>query len=124
MSAAGQTKDGIGLLFSDHQRFRSLMKDYISATEPSAKRAVVETLIREIVPHSSAEERVVYPLLKALPNGKAGADRHYMDDTVNLQIMEFLGKIDPAADWELYDRKGVGAEHRSKAAWGAEGPRQ
>ena len=107
-SPAAQKKDGISLLFADHQRFRSLIKDYTSAAEPSAKHAVIDTLIREVVPHSSAEERVVYPLLKSLPSGKVVLDRHYLDDTVNLQLMEFLQKMDPAADWELYDRKGGG----------------
>ena len=64
----------------------------------------MESLIREIVPHASAEERHVYPLLKALPHGQAVTDRHYLDDTLNLELMEFLEKMDPLADWGLYDR--------------------
>ena len=108
-AAVAQQKDGIALLFADHQRFRNLFKEYESTTEPAAKRAIVESLIREIVPHASAEERHVYPLLKALPHGQTVTDRHYLDDTVNLELMEFLEKMDPLADWGLYDRYGSAA---------------
>ncbi|MGW3495948.1 hemerythrin domain-containing protein [Streptomyces sp. NPDC001020] len=69
--------DAIELLKHDHRMVEQLFRDYHSAASDHQRRAVVETLIRELSKHAALEELMFYPLArKVLPNSGQEIDEH------------------------------------------------
>ncbi|MFF4213073.1 hemerythrin domain-containing protein [Streptomyces sp. NPDC001796] len=56
--------DAIELLMHDHRMVEQLFRDYHAAASAAQRRAVVETLVRELSKHAALEELMVYPLAK------------------------------------------------------------
>lgn len=53
--------DAIALLSSDHRKIRLLFGEYRTADTDRRRRAVADTVIRELSKHVAAEEAVFYP---------------------------------------------------------------
>ncbi|MGP3975733.1 hemerythrin domain-containing protein [Streptomyces sp. 8N114] len=69
--------DAIELLKHDHRMVEQLFRDYRGAASARQRRAVVETVIRELSKHAAIEELMVYPLArKVLADGQQEIEEH------------------------------------------------
>lgn len=69
--------DAIELLKHDHRMIEQLFRDYGIAASGAQRRAVVETLVRELSKHAALEELMVYPLARrVLPDGEGEIQEH------------------------------------------------
>ncbi|MEU5832631.1 hemerythrin domain-containing protein [Streptomyces diacarni] len=69
--------DAIELLKHDHRMVEQLFRDYRAAASARQRRAVVETLVRELSKHAALEELMVYPLAKkVLADGQQEIGEH------------------------------------------------
>eukprot|EP00456_Euglypha_rotunda_P027230 TRINITY_DN21785_c0_g1_i5.p1 TRINITY_DN21785_c0_g1~~TRINITY_DN21785_c0_g1_i5.p1 ORF type:complete len:212 (-),score=11.48 TRINITY_DN21785_c0_g1_i5:132-767(-) len=102
-------KDPFGLLVKDHENVKTLYKKWEGASSNLEKRKVVNEMIREVVIHSSAEERFIYPLItKAKVGGNDGNlyfQRHATDHQTVKEILYFLDNNNPNSEqeWKLYN---------------------
>lgn len=102
-------KDGFTLIYDDHERVKNLFSDWRKASTNVEKKAVIKTIIREVVSHATSEERYVYPLIK---EEKIGGDgelfyaRNLLDDQINKELLYFLDSQEPKteAEWTLYNQ--------------------
>ena len=58
--------DAIDLLKEDHERIRNGLEHYAKTTDPAGKDKLVEQLLLEFQIHSSLEEEIFYPAIRAL----------------------------------------------------------
>lgn len=69
--------DAIELLNHDHRMIEQLFRDYRAAASDTQRRAVAETLVRELSKHAALEELMVYPLARrVLPDGGGKIQEH------------------------------------------------
>ncbi|MFI8850869.1 hemerythrin domain-containing protein [Streptomyces sp. NPDC053499] len=91
--------DAIELLKHDHRMVEQLFRDYRAAASARQRRAVVETVVRELSKHAAVEELLVYPLArKVLPDGQQEIDEHLSEHMGVKQTLLALDKL-PTADW-------------------------
>lgn len=75
MSEMQQDADVVDVLTSDHGEMTELIGQIWLEQDPDRKRDLADTLIREIVRHSVAEEMYVYPAMREhLPDGDEAVD--------------------------------------------------
>jgi hemerythrin superfamily protein len=61
----------ITLLTNDHRKVERLFERYRSEPRPETKRRTLETITRDLSMHMTAEEQVLYPLLRrTIPDGE------------------------------------------------------
>jgi hemerythrin-like domain-containing protein len=95
---AGDT-DALALLERDHRRVKDLLKRGEDTTERAAqgRTALLDTLSAELTVHEMIEEKVLYPALKAHPEGKdlalEGYQEHHVADVLIKELHE-LAKDD------------------------------
>lgn len=80
--------DAIALLEADHRRLEDLLKQGEDSTERAVKgrRELLETLVSELEAHELIEETILYPALKAHPEGRdivlEGFEEHHVADLI------------------------------------------
>jgi hemerythrin-like domain-containing protein len=80
--------DPIVLLETDHRRFEDLLKQGEATTERAVKRRtdLLATLTAELNVHELIEEKILYPALKAHPQGRdivlEGYQEHHVADLI------------------------------------------
>jgi hemerythrin superfamily protein len=90
--------DAIDLLTHDHRMVEQLFRDYRAAASARQRRAVVETVIRELSKHAALEELMVYPTArKALPDGQQEIDEHLAEHMGVKKLLLTLDQL-PTAD--------------------------
>ncbi|MGI5347897.1 hemerythrin domain-containing protein [Streptomyces sp. CA-250714] len=90
--------DAIDVLEHDHRMVEQLFRDYHAAASARQRRAVVETLIRELSKHAALEELMVYPLArKVLPDGQQDVDEHLAEHMGVKKTLFALDRL-PTAD--------------------------
>ncbi|WP_055491129.1 hemerythrin domain-containing protein [Streptomyces sp. TP-A0356] len=90
--------DAIELLKHDHRKVEQLFRDYHAAADGTQRRAVVETLIRELSRHAALEELMLYPLAKkVLPGGAHEIHRYLAEHKAAKETLLALDKL-PADD--------------------------
>jgi hypothetical protein len=78
--------DALALLERDHRRLQDLLKQGEDTTEGAAPRrtALLDTITAELTVHEMIEEKILYPALKAHPQGKdlalEGYQEHHVAD--------------------------------------------
>jgi hemerythrin superfamily protein len=74
-SSASET-DILDTLKKEHDEVKALLLDLQEAETPSARRALVRKIKMALVPHTKAEEKVVYDAVLALRDKDAQTDGH------------------------------------------------
>ncbi|KAG2489282.1 hypothetical protein HYH03_012302 [Edaphochlamys debaryana] len=84
-------EDGLAAIVQDHQVIRTLFFRCDNSRSPPERLAAVRDLVHHVSRHASAEERTLYPLV--------------MDDTVNKQLLHYLGSHAPSGpeQWAVLD---------------------
>lgn len=91
--------DAIELLTEDHRTVETLFEKIEATEAPAEKHELVQEAIKELVIHSSIEERVLYPVIReALPDGDGLIDEHIGDHAEVEKLLDELDKADPTAD--------------------------
>jgi len=107
-TAARKTKDGLAHLVEEHNEVKSLFKGFDKKYEIKdyeGMKAVVKQIILKLSKHSSAEEQLVYDLIKKkLPHGEMHYNRNTTDEQLHKEIMALLETMDPMHDADLYQR--------------------
>jgi hemerythrin-like domain-containing protein len=94
--------DAIALLEADHRRFEDLLKQGEDTTERAVKgrRQLLKTLTAELNAHELIEEKILYPALKAHPEGRdivlEGFQEHHVAD---LLVRELRDVSKSAEEW-------------------------
>ncbi|MET9857747.1 hemerythrin domain-containing protein [Streptomyces smyrnaeus] len=90
--------DAIELLKHDHRMVEQLFRDYRGAASARQRRAVVETVIRELSKHAAVEELMIYPLARqVLPDGQQEIDEHLAEHMGVKKTLLALDQL-PTAD--------------------------
>lgn len=93
------TKDGIALLVEQHEEVKRAFTKLATA-KAAERRETFETIVRTLAVHETAEEEIVYPLVrKHLPDGDALADARIAEEDAakkTLAELEKMGVDDPA----------------------------
>src|SRR5205807_6128513 len=83
--------DVIELLEHDHREVEQMFAEYEQATDPGAKRSIVEKIIIELVRHSEAEEQAVYPMIRShIDNGDAIVEHEIDEHSQAERLMKSL----------------------------------
>ena len=94
--------DAIALLEADHRRLEELLKQGEETSERAAKsrRELLETITSELNVHELIEEKILYPALKAHPEGRdivlEGFEEHHVAD---LLVKELRALRVSAEEW-------------------------
>lgn len=99
--------DAVELLKQDHENVKKLLKQYdeMPDGQPERKRALAETIIRELMVHERIEEEIFYPAFKAGADSEGkeliaeSKEEHHVVDL----IIEELQAVD--LDDEQFDAK-------------------
>ncbi|WP_369208290.1 hemerythrin domain-containing protein [Streptomyces sp. PU-14G] len=95
--------DAIELLKHDHRMVEQLFRDYHAAASARQRRAVVETLVRELSKHAALEELMVYPLAKkVLADGQQEIEEHLAEHMGVKKTLLALDKLPSAGDAGTY----------------------
>src|SRR4051812_16466642 len=98
MATERQQQDVVELLVSQHNSVRALVERTKAAT-PSQRREHFEALIRLLAVHETAEEEVVYPVVRRrVPDGEAIAVARLAEEDQAKKALSGLEKVDPAND--------------------------
>ncbi|MBO8195265.1 hemerythrin domain-containing protein [Streptomyces oryzae] len=90
--------DAIELLTHDHRMVEQLFRDYRGAASARQRRAVVETVIRELSKHAAVEELLVYPLArKVMADGQQEIDEQLAEHMGVKKTLLALDQL-PTAD--------------------------
>jgi hemerythrin-like domain-containing protein len=91
--------DALALLERDHRRFEDLLKQGEETTERArqGRTALLDTITSELTVHEMIEEKVLYPALKAHPQGRdlalEGYQEHHVADLLVKELHD-LAKDD------------------------------
>jgi hemerythrin-like domain-containing protein len=97
--------DALALLERDHRRFEDLLKQGEDTTARAAHRrtSLLDTITAELTVHEMIEEKVLYPALKAHPQGQDLALEGYQEHHVADLLLEELHDL--ARDDERWGAK-------------------
>jgi hemerythrin superfamily protein len=89
--------DLIDVLVADHRAVEELFTELQSPTVDASRRAELrDRVIAELVRHSAAEERYLYPTARAaLPGGDALADREQAEHAAAEPVIRALASVAP-----------------------------
>ncbi len=86
--------DALAMLERDHRRVQALLKQGEDTTAQAVQRRteLLETITRELTIHEALEEKILYPALKAHPEGKdlalEGYQEHHVADVLLKELHE------------------------------------
>ncbi|TDB74384.1 hemerythrin domain-containing protein [Actinomadura sp. KC216] len=92
-------RDVIQVLTHDHREVEEMFDELSEATDPDARRRIVNDITIELVRHSVAEEMYLYPAVRELvPGGDELADKEISEHAEVERILKELERADPAHD--------------------------
>jgi hypothetical protein len=97
-----ETADILETLKKEHDEVRDLLEDLVDADTPAQRRALVQKIKAALVPHTKAEEKVVYDAVIALRDKDAQMDGHegYLEHACAAKTLQRLEAITNAASPE------------------------
>jgi hypothetical protein len=100
--AAPEERDILDTLKAEHDEVKDLLSQLQEADGAAERRSLVEKIKQALVPHTKAEEKVVYDAVIALKDKDAQIDGHegYLEHEWASKTLERLGKITPATSPE------------------------
>jgi Hemerythrin HHE cation binding domain len=95
-------QDLLDTLKTEHEEVKALLEDLESADTAPQRRALVQKIKLALVPHSKAEEKVLYAALIALKDKDAQVDGHEgsIEHDLVAKTLQKLGAITPATSPE------------------------
>jgi hemerythrin-like domain-containing protein len=88
----------ISVLIGDHRRLEEPLRQLRAAADADERRRLAEEVTLELVRHSVAEEKYLYPAVrKVLPHGDISAGRRIASHAVIVEILKELETIDAAS---------------------------
>jgi hypothetical protein len=101
-SADTDVADILDTLKKEHDEVKNLLKDLSDAETPARRRSLVPKIKAALVPHTRAEEKVVYDAVISLRNKAAQMDGHegYLEHECAAKILQHLESIKNAASPE------------------------
>ena len=103
--ASGDTVESVDILDTlkrEHNEVKDLLEDLADAETPAQRRTLVQKIKIALVPHTKAEEKVVYDAVIALRDKDAQMDGHegYLEHACAARILQRLEAITNAASPE------------------------
>jgi hemerythrin-like domain-containing protein len=103
--ASGDTVESIDILDTlkkEHNEVKDLLEDLADAATPAQRRSLVQRIKAALVPHTKAEEKVVYDAVIALRDKDAQMDGHegYLEHACTAKTLQRLEAITNAASPE------------------------
>jgi hemerythrin superfamily protein len=96
MADKTRTGDAVDLLLEQHQEVRRLFEQ-IQPAEGDQRREMFDCLLRMLAVHETAEEEVIYPLVRAaVPNGDSLADARLREESEGKTLLAELEKLGTA----------------------------
>jgi len=98
----GANTDILGTLKKEHDEVKGLLSDLQSSKSSAERKGLVKKIGAALVPHSVAEEKVVYKKMIALSDKQAQVDGYEgsLEHTWAAKTLERLAAIDDAASSE------------------------
>ena len=98
----GTSSDILGTLKKEHDEVKALLSDLQSAKSSAERKALVRKIGAALVPHSVAEEKVVYRKVIALADKQAQVDGYEgtLEHTWAAKTLERLAAIEDATSSE------------------------
>jgi len=99
---AMEEQDILDTLKAEHDEVKELLSQLQDAEGAAERKSLVEQIKEALIPHTKAEEKVVYDAVIALKDKDAQADGHegYLEHEWASKTLERLGKITPATSPE------------------------
>jgi hemerythrin superfamily protein len=98
-----QEKDVLATLKKEHDEVQELMNDMVGSKSAAERKALVKKVKAALVPHSKAEEKIVYDAVIAVSIRKVGGEKNrvdgaegYLEHAIASQTLMKLDKISPA----------------------------
>ena len=106
--------DILDTLKKEHDEVKGLLKDLGDAQTPVQRRNLVQRIKVALVPHTKAEEKVVYDAVIALRDKEAQMDGHegYLEHKWAAKTLQRLEASTNAASPELRAEHHIGEEER------------
>jgi hypothetical protein len=97
-----ESTDILDTLKQEHEHVKDLLQDLSDAETPAQRRNLVQTIKEALVPHTKAEEKVVYDAVIALRDKDAQMDGHegYLEHEWAAKTLQRLEAITNAASPE------------------------
>lgn len=95
-------QDLLDTLKDEHDEVKTLLSELEDASTPARRKALVRSLKMALVPHTKAEEKVLYSAIIALRNKDAQTDGHegYVEHALAAQTLQNLARIANATSAE------------------------
>ena len=101
--AAPQPKDAIALLKADHKKVSALLEEFETLRSASKKKALVAEICQELTIHTTLEEEIFYPAVKAALNDKELIPEANVE---HASVKELIAQVQGAEpDGEMYDAR-------------------
>jgi hemerythrin superfamily protein len=104
LSFTSQEGNAVELLRKDHEKVKSLFRDFESARDDNQKRRIVQQAVAELEVHATVEERVFYPAVRQdSPDAEDKLDESLEEHHVAKFLMHELKDMSPKD--ERFDAK-------------------
>lgn len=100
-----QKKDAISLLIADHDKVKSLFKEFESLGDRAvvSKKKIAEQICTELTIHAEVEEQIFYPAIRIPLKNDDLLDEAVVEHASAKDLIEQIQSMNP--DDELYDAK-------------------
>src|SRR5437763_479060 len=97
MSSDTQAKDAVDFLIDQHNQVKALFEQITNGL-PTERRQPFEAVVRALAVHETAEEEVVWPVVrKRVPNGETLVRARLDEEDQAKKALSGLEKIDPSS---------------------------
>jgi hemerythrin superfamily protein len=97
MSSETKAKDAVEFLIDQHNQVKALFEQITNGL-PTERRQPFEAVVRALAVHETAEEEVVWPVVRQrVPNGDTLAKRRMAEEDQAKKALSGLEKVDPAS---------------------------
>ena len=101
--SAPQPKDAIAMLVADHKKVSALFEEFESSRSTSKKKNLVSQICEELTVHTTLEEEVFYPAVKAALKDKELVPEATVEHAIVKDLIAQVKDVEP--DGEMYDAK-------------------
>lgn len=92
--ASDDSTDIMSLIFMDHQKAKTLMREIRKADNPQEAREFFGQLFKDLIVHSKAEEEVIYPAVRPF-YGEADTQELYTEQAELERVLKEMRSLSP-----------------------------
>jgi hemerythrin superfamily protein len=100
---APMPRDAIALLKADHKRVSGLFEDFEKTRSAAKKKALVAKICEELTVHTTLEEEIFYPAVKAALKDKELVPEAHVEHASVKDLIAQVEGVEP--DGEMYDAR-------------------